>query len=138
MFTIDSNYRPTGKHVSRMAKVIRNCQKSEFPQYRMSAMLVKSGRVMSVGLNKPSIAEIKDARYDLGRAIHAELDAILKAARQGISTDGCSIWVAGVTKSDNLVHSAPCSICEQVIREAGIKDIFYHGKDGSIVRVKVA
>ena len=47
--------------------------------------------------------------------IHSEINAICKAAKQGISTDGASIYVT----------LSPCYDCAKAIIQAGIKRVFY-------------
>ena len=47
--------------------------------------------------------------------IHAELNAILHAARQGISIKGSTIYIS----------LSPCSACSAMIAQAGIKRVVY-------------
>ena len=47
--------------------------------------------------------------------IHAELNAILHAARQGVSVKGSTIYVS----------LAPCSVCSAMIAQASIKRVVY-------------
>ncbi len=50
---------------------------------------------------------------------HAEFNAIANAARNGISTDGCSIYVT----------APPCLMCAKLIHHAGIKSVIYEDRD---------
>lgn len=134
---VDDRFRPSSRHFSRMSYTLKQCSRSDFWPYRMSATIVRGGRILVNGINKMVPGVSKDIRYDKDRGIHAELDAVLQAARLGIATEGASIYIAGVSKGNNLIMSAPCELCQQVIREAGIKDIFYWLKTGAIVRVRV-
>ncbi len=52
-------------------------------------------------------------RHELCRALHAEQNAIIQAAAQGVSVEGASIYVT---------HQ-PCVICAKMIINAGIKRI---------------
>ena len=89
-----------------------------------------------IGFNRDSCGESYDKRYNLGRAIHAEFDVILRASRVGIETRGAILYVAGLTKADKLcISSKPCPICQQVIREAGIKEVYFHDNDGQIYKM---
>ena len=47
--------------------------------------------------------------------IHAELNAILHAARQGVSVKGSTIYIT----------MSPCSACSAMIAQAGIKMVVY-------------
>ena len=50
--------------------------------------------------------------------IHAEQNAIYYAARNGISTDGCDIYIT----------HAPCEMCAEAIASSGIKRVVYSVK----------
>lgn len=52
------------------------------------------------------------------RAVHSEIDAICKAARNGISTQGKTIFVTRY----------PCEACARAIVDAGIKRVVYGRK----------
>lgn len=52
---------------------------------------------------------------DLSRAIHAEMNAIAQAARQGINIEGGTIYCT----------LSPCSTCFKVLISAGIKKVFF-------------
>ena len=57
---------------------------------------------------------IKDA-IEYSRSIHAEMDALMSAARQGISTAGTSLYVT----------TYPCHNCARHLIAAGITAVFY-------------
>lgn len=48
-------------------------------------------------------------------ATHAEANALAFAARQGISTDGCTLYVT----------VSPCEACARLLIAAGIKEVAY-------------
>jgi dCMP deaminase len=57
-----------------------------------------------------------EAQYkDFGKFIHGEANVIAQAARQGIPTDGASLYVT----------TFPCPACAKLVAVAGIKEIFY-------------
>lgn len=130
-------FKPTAKNYSRIQSAISAAKRSIMYPYRMAAVVYSGGRPILVGVNKPKIAEIKDPRYNKGRFIHAELNIVLQAAKNGIKLKGTTIYIGGLTKNNNLVCSKPCSLCQIIIKEAGIKEVFYHEQDGSISRIKV-
>ena len=49
------------------------------------------------------------------RTIHAEMNALLQCAKQGVSTEGATIYVTHF----------PCLNCTKSIIQAGIKRIYY-------------
>ncbi|PID78075.1 MAG: cytidine deaminase [Deltaproteobacteria bacterium] len=63
-------------------------------------------------LNVPS-----GERHELCRGTHAEQNAIVQAAKHGISIDGADIYV----------NTKPCSICSKMIINSGIKRVCYLG-----------
>ncbi len=56
-------------------------------------------------------------RHELCRALHAEQNAFLQAARHGVSLDGGTLYIT----------TQPCSICAKMIINAGIKKVVYEG-----------
>lgn len=86
----------------------------------------KRGRALSIGKNsyvkthpKMSITGKKVGRPEKSY-IHAELAAILKC---GDLSKAHTIFVSRVNKSGEFLNAAPCPICAQLIKEAGIKHV---------------
>lgn len=90
---------------------------------RHGAVIVKSGRVMSVGINKwrnhPEIIEEEKIKQEC--SIHAEVDAIYRAN----ITKGATIYIARVNRSGDTCFSRPCDNCYNAIIDAGISKIIY-------------
>lgn len=98
----------------------------------IGAVIVKDKRIMTTGYNgaPAGITTCKERgeclRQKLGipsgtraeacYAIHAEQNAILQAARLGISIDGGTLY---------CTHQ-PCSVCAKMIVNVGIKRVVYH------------
>ena len=99
---------------------------------QVGAIIVKDKRIITTGYNGASsgISSCKDkneclrkklniesgTRAELCYAVHAEQNAIVQAAKLGISVDGATIYVT---------HQ-PCSICAKMIINAGIVEVVYH------------
>jgi tRNA(Arg) A34 adenosine deaminase TadA len=64
-------------------------------------------------------AELRKTRIggliEFSRAVHAEMDAILSAARTGVSPQGCRLFVS----------TFPCHYCARHIVSAGIDEVQY-------------
>ncbi len=90
---------------------------------RVGAVIVKNGKVISVGFNK-TLKRNSLRKYNgyIVRSIHAELHAILKA-----NTDltGAEIFVFSKKKDGEFRKSRPCNVCMSAIIEAGIKKVYY-------------
>lgn len=94
---------------------------------QVGAVIVKDGRILSTGYNgTPSgyvnCSEHWDGEYTKDHhewsktyEIHAEMNAIIWAARQGISIEGATIYVT----------LEPCADCSKNIIASGIKRIVY-------------
>lgn len=94
---------------------------------QVGAVIVKDGRILSTGYNgTPSgyvnCSEHWDGIYTKDHhewsktyEIHAEMNAIIWAARQGISIEGATIYVT----------LEPCADCSKNIIASGIKRIVY-------------
>lgn len=68
------------------------------------------GKCMREELNIPS-----GTRHELCYAVHAEQNAIIQAAKMGISVEGATLY---------CTHQ-PCAICAKMIINAGIKRVVY-------------
>ncbi len=68
------------------------------------------GECLRRKLNIPS-----GTRHEICYAIHAEQNAIIQAAKMGISVDGATIY---------CTHQ-PCSICAKMIINSGIRRVLY-------------
>lgn len=112
-------------------------EKTGCTKVSVGCCIVKNDTVIAMGANRamPNLCKAKGClRVELYgdnskahrnpgdcRAIHAEIDAITKAARLGIKLDGATIYVTRY----------PCEECAKAIAAAGIAHVVY-GRDQSI------
>lgn len=94
---------------------------------QVGAVIVKDGRILSTGYNGTPAGYTNCSEHWEGEytkehhewsktyEIHAEMNAIIWAARQGISIEGGTIYVT----------LEPCSECSKNLIAAGIKRIVY-------------
>ena len=101
---------------------------------QVGAVIVKDNRIITTGYNgAPSglrhCTEIggcerarlnipSGQRHELCRALHAEQNAIIQAAKIGVSTEGATIYIT----------LQPCVICAKMLVNAGIKRIVFKGE----------
>jgi len=95
-------------------------KKSEYYQ-KLGAVIVKKGDVIGVGFNKPKKTHPRS--NTLFRTIHAELDAILNAGEELVQ--GCDIYIYREHRSGVPAISKPCKFCEKLLKEYGIKNIYF-------------
>ncbi len=100
---------------------------------QVGAVIVKDNRIITTGYNGSPAGTYNcidrgickrielnipsGERHELCRALHAEQNAIIQAAKNGVSTEGGTIYVT----------VQPCVICAKMIINAGIKKIVYKG-----------
>ena len=100
------------------------------------AIIVKNDEIVSTGYNgaprgrkncmdlgyctREAMNVPSGERYELCRSVHAEMNAIISAARR--DTLGATLYLAGrEAKNGELLHDATsCSMCRRVIINAGI------------------
>jgi dCMP deaminase len=97
---------------------------------KVGAILVRDRRILSTGYNgapqglahcldigclREKLGVPSGQRHELCRAIHAEQNAIIQAARHGVS----------VVDSDLYCSAHPCVICTKMLINSGVKRIYF-------------
>jgi dCMP deaminase len=85
---------------------------------KVGAVLVKDGNVISFGYNgTPSGMDnsCEENNVTKEEVIHAEMNAILKAAKSGNAVDGSTLYLS----------LSPCKNCCKLIVQSGIKRVVY-------------
>lgn len=98
---------------------------------QVGAAIVKDNRIITTGYNgapsglkhcidnggceRERLNVPSGQRHELCRALHAEQNAIIQAAKIGVSTEGATIYIT----------TQPCVICAKMIINAGIKKVVY-------------
>ncbi|NIO48668.1 MAG: hypothetical protein GTN73_04405 [Candidatus Aminicenantes bacterium] len=78
-------------------------------------------------------------RYELCRSVHAEQNAIINAARAGVSLLGGDIYIYGsVFGKDKPIDAFPCYICKKMIINAGLNRIISSTSDGKMKIFRVS
>lgn len=103
------------------------------------AIIVKNDEIVSTGYNgaprgrkncmdlgfcaREALNIPSGQRYELCRSVHAEMNAIISAARR--DTLGATLYLAGrEAKNGELLHDATsCSMCRRLIINAGIERV---------------
>ena len=114
-----------------MAHLVSTWTSCFTPGRAIGAVIVKDKRVMTTGYNgapaglatclekgecmRRRLGVESGTRAELCFAIHAEQNAIIQAAKMGISIDGGTLY---------CTHQ-PCSVCTRMIINAGISRVVY-------------
>lgn len=70
-------------------------------------------------------------RYELCRSVHAEQNAIINAARAGVSLLGGDMYIYGsVSGEDKPIDAIPCFICKKMIINSGLNRVIGSTADG--------
>lgn len=97
-------------------------------RHKHGAVVVKSGRILGSGFNKsrnhPDV--IMEGRHRLDCGYHAEAVALKEA---GEKARGAVLFVARINRRGQDMLSRPCTNCQKLIEEHGVKKIVYTHTD---------
>ncbi len=111
--------------------VLRHGSRSKDPSTQVGALIVSyDGLFLSSGCNSFSDGLVDlDSRWadrdmKLKLVVHAEMNAILLAAKHGVSLNGSTLYVlARDTVSKEIWGGPPCTRCTVELIQAGIKEV---------------
>lgn len=127
--------RPTRDQIyMEIAEVV--AKRSTCLRKKVGAVLVKNNHILGTGYN--GAAKEQDGCDEVGcdivdnhcvRTIHAEVNAVISAAVNGVSTDGAILYST----------CKPCFRCYGFLKNANIKEVFYvqdydDGRNAEIVK----
>lgn len=119
------------KRFMEMASVIAGWASCYQPERKIGAVIVKDKRIMTTGYNgapagvktcvergeclRRKLGVASGTHHELCYAVHAEQNAIIQAARLGVSITGATLY---------CTHQ-PCVLCAKIIVNAGIVRVVY-------------
>jgi dCMP deaminase len=100
-------------NIAKEVGTLSHCTRS-----KVGAVLVKDGNVISFGYNgtpagMDNACEENNVTKD--EVIHAEMNAILKAAKSGNAVEGSTLYLT----------LSPCKECSKLILQSGVKKVVY-------------
>ena len=103
--------------------------KSQF-RYRVGAVIVSSGRIISAGFNSIRYSKVPfRVKKPFPESLHAEQAAILRALHE---TSGdtrvfrsSTMFVARIKRDGSFGCAKPCPTCESFIKAVGIKKVIH-------------
>lgn len=114
--------------MARLVSTWASCYKQD---RKIGAVIVLGKRVMTTGYNgapagvktcvergeclRQKLGVASGTRHELCYAVHAEQNAIIQAAKLGVSIDGATLY---------CTHQ-PCILCAKMIVNAGIRRVVY-------------
>lgn len=110
---------------------------SDHKHYKIGAVVVMNHRIISSASNSNSKTHPLQKKYNKYRFTdegdhkqHAELAALVPLIRDGMDLSNAAIYVYRVHKNGTLAMSRPCPSCMQLIKDVGIKRVFYTTENG--------
>ncbi len=77
-------------------------------------------------------------RYELCRSVHAEMNAIINAARSGVSLLGGDIYIWGENGEGKIINAIPCFMCKKMIINAGLERVISSQAQGGYKIFKIS
>jgi len=97
--------------------------------HRHVAVVVKGGRVLSIGRNRYK-THPKSSEDAFCRSVHAEMDAIWKIKDKSL-LQGATIYVARKGRNDLPGMSCPCMKCQEIISKHGMRRAVFTTEHGT-------
>ena len=97
---------------------------------RIGSALVYKNRVINKGHNKPNKTSPMMKKYHEHKTTHAEIDALTGAYIPPEKLSRCVLYLYRETKDGQLAMAKPCQYCFEILKEHGIKKVFYTTDNG--------
>lgn len=120
--------------------------------FHAGALIVKDDQIISTGYNGAPRGTLdcyergsclrrilkipSGTRYELCRSVHAEQNAIINAARAGVSLLGGDLYLFGYKAhlgAREVIDTVPCFICKKMIINAGLNRIICARENGKYI-----
>lgn len=116
------------RHFIRMSML--HSEMSKDPNTRVGSVVVGPDReLLSAGFNgfprgiADTAERLEDRDTKLKLIVHAEMNALLAAARTGVRIKGCTLYLSATDNSGMVWGGPPCTRCTVEIIQAGISEV---------------
>lgn len=116
------------RHFLRLSSEIARMSKD--PSTKVGAIIVGPDReIRATGFNgfprgiADTIERLTCREVKLELVVHAEMNAVLNAARVGTSTKGCTMYLTATDASGHIWGGPPCCRCTVEVIQSGISEI---------------
>ena len=113
-----------------MRAAIKAARLSQFYAHRVGAALFSGPRLLSLGFNQH-----KSHPRSNCFTRHAEFNSLIGNKRTRQDYRNLTLYVARLTRTDKISLSRPCVACQKVIKDAGIKNVFYTDYTGELEKL---
>lgn len=125
--------------INRYFELARNAaSNSVYGKLRHGAVLVRGGSIINVAFNKDDYTSFahRFRPHGCGPATrHAEAECILGLSRS--QTAGSDMFVCRINNQGEFRMSKPCSMCHAILKNVGIKRVFYTTNHDGIEMYKI-
>lgn len=113
---------------------LAHARMSKDPNTKVGSVIVGPDReLISAGFNgfprgiEDTDERLNDRELKLKLIVHAEMNAVLAAARNGIRLKGCTLYLAATKEETGMVWGGPpCCRCTVEVIQSGITEIVSH------------
>jgi deoxycytidylate deaminase len=123
----------SGKKIRRGFRYAINAAELSTNDYhRVGSSLWQGSRLISVGWNNFKTHPDSPTRF---HAQHSEFNCLVGLHKYDVV--GATIFVVRLTRGGDIGIAKPCDICEKMLRAAGIRKVFYSGRDYEVEELKL-
>lgn len=107
---------------------------SDFPTYKLGAVMMLGNKVLAVGYNITKTHPIQK-KYNIERGynpdvknngwVHAEMMCLINTKYLDVDWSKVSLYIYREHKDHSTAIAKPCPACEKAIRERGINQVYY-------------
>ena len=117
-----------------MIDLARHMALKSISKFRLGAVLVKRGRVISTGYNhmrkSHPIMQKYSENIDFTLGLHAEVHACIGVAADDLHT--AELWVCRLHKDGKFAMARPCLVCQKFLIDIGVKKVHFTNLDGRV------
>ena len=103
-------------------------------KFRLGAVLVKKGRVISTGFNimrkSHPIMQKYSENIDFTLGLHAEVHSCIGVSANDLHAS--ELWVCRLHKNEEFAMARPCLTCQKFLIDIGIKKVYFTNLEGKI------
>ena len=110
----------------RMFELAKKLSQKSTSRFKLGCVIANKNKVISLGYN--SMDKTHPKVPSVWKMLHAELHALIGNSYN--DTKGCVAYIYRETKDGKLANAKPCQMCEDALRLAGLRKVFYSDLEG--------
>ena len=129
----------TSKDMQYFSQARNIAELSTFNRVHVGCVIVYHNKVISTGCNRDRTDPLQ-RKYNRARNIpewsphkvHAEVDAIKHVLNLDINWKNAAIYIYRIRRDQPFGMARPCKSCMELIKDLGIRHIYYTSDDGYV------